>query len=111
MFKIFLIFIFTFKFNPRRNVLLYSTHSHEFYATGMGNIFYRIYGRHIYIYIAVTPLLYYNLAGLTLGLVNIFCIHSVSSGLFYEGANFMINGLPEISIKYFSELAGIIILS
>ena len=42
---------------------------------------------------------------------NIFCIHSVSSGLFYEGANFMINGLPEISIKYFSELASIIILS
>ena len=35
------------------------------------------------------------------------CIHSVSSGLFYEGANFMINGLPEISIKYFSELASI----
>ena len=38
---------------------------------------------------------------------NIFCIHSVSSGIFYEGANFMINGLPEISIKYFSELASI----
>ena len=36
-----------------------------------------------------------------------FRIHSVSSGLFYEGANFMINGLPEISIKYFSELASI----
>ena len=35
------------------------------------------------------------------------CIHSVSSGLFYEGANIMINGLPEISIKYFSELASI----
>ena len=42
---------------------------------------------------------------------NLFCIHSVSSGLFYEGANFMINGLPAISIKFFSELAGIIILS
>ena len=42
---------------------------------------------------------------------NICCVHSVSSGLFYEGANFMINGLPEISIKYFSELASIIILS
>ena len=49
------------------------------------------------------------LFGLILG--NIFCIHSVSSGLFYEGANFMINGLPEISIKYFSELASKIILS
>ena len=42
---------------------------------------------------------------------NIFCVHSVSSEIFYEGANFMINGLPEISIKYFSELASIIILS
>ena len=31
-----------------------------------------------------------------------------SSGLFYEGANFMINGLPEISISFFSELASII---
>ena len=62
----------------------------------------------------VTPLLCCNLAGLALGLAileAIFCIHSVSSGLFYEGANFMINGLPEISIKYFSELASIIILS
>ena len=27
--------------------------------------------------------------------------------LFYEGANLMINGLPEISIQYFSELASI----
>ena len=74
----------------------------------------------------MTPLLCCNLAGLALGLArkytkyiasrmhprgNIFCILSVSSGLFYEGANFMINGLPEISIKYFSELASIIILS
>ena len=32
-------------------------------------------------------------------------------GHVYEGANFMINGLPDISIKYFSELASIIILS
>ena len=63
----------------------------------------------------VTPLLCCNLAGLALGLAILeaiyFCIHSVSSGLFYEGANFMINGMPEISIKYFSELASIIILS
>ena len=42
---------------------------------------------------------------------NIFYIfnkHSVSSGVLYEGANFMINGLPEISISFFSELARII---
>ena len=38
---------------------------------------------------------------------NRFLNNSVSSGIFYEGANFMINGLPEISIKYFSELASI----
>ena len=29
--------------------------------------------------------------------MRLFCIHSVSSGLFYEGANYMIIGLPEIS--------------
>ena len=53
MLKIFLILIFTFnfKFNPVRNVLLCSTHSHEFYATGMGNILYRIYGMHFIVYI------------------------------------------------------------
>ena len=38
----------------------------------------------------------------------IFNKHSVSSGVFYEGANFMINGLPEISISFFSELASTI---
>ena len=43
------------------------------------------------------------------GLINIKNTdHSVSSGVFYEGANFMINGLPEISISFFSELASII---
>ena len=53
MFKIFLILIFTFKFNPGRNVLLCtcSTSSHEFYTTGMGNILYRTYGRHFLVYI------------------------------------------------------------
>ena len=51
MLKIFLILIFTFKFNPVRNVLLCSTYSHEFYTTGMGNILYRIYGRHFIVYI------------------------------------------------------------
>ena len=51
MFKIFLILIFTFKFNPGRNVLLCSTHSHDFYTTGMGNILSRIYGRHFIVYI------------------------------------------------------------
>ena len=34
--------------------------------------------------------------------------HSVSSGVFYEGVIFMINGLPELSISFFSELASII---
>ena len=38
----------------------------------------------------------------------LFYKHSVSSGVFYEGANFMINGLPEISISFFSKLANII---
>ena len=36
---------------------------------------------------------------------NIIYKHSVNSGVFYEGAIFMINGLPEISISFFSELA------
>ena len=51
MFKIFFTLIFTFKFNPRRNVLLCSKHSHEFYTTGMGYLLYRIYGRHFIAYI------------------------------------------------------------
>ena len=64
----------------------------------------------------VPPLLYikksYELVNyLKISLINIFYIfikHSVSSGVFYEGANFMISGLPEISISFFSELASII---
>ena len=36
-------------------------------------------------------------------------IISQKFGLFYEGANFMTIGLPEFSIKYFSELASITI--
>ena len=39
---------------------------------------------------------------------NIIHKHSVSSGVFYEGAIFMIKGLSEISISFFSELASII---
>ena len=40
----------------------------------------------------------------------VFCQTQISVShisIFYEGANVMINGLPEISIKYFSELASI----
>ena len=50
MLKIFLMLIFTFKFNPRRNALLCRIHSQEFYTTGMENILYRIYGRHFIVY-------------------------------------------------------------
>ena len=32
----------------------------------------------------------------------------IRAGVFYEGANFMINGLPEISISFFSKLGSII---
>ena len=51
MLKIFLMLIFTFKFNPRRNVLICRIHSHEFYTPVMGNILNRIYGRYIIVYI------------------------------------------------------------
>ena len=53
----------------------------------------------------VAPLLCGNLAGLALGLAILEAIYFVYILLvleyFMKGANFMINRLPEISIKYF----------
>ena len=64
----------------------------------------------------VTPLLCCNLAGLALGLAILEAIYFVYILLVLEYfmkelTLWLINGLPEISIKYFSELASIIILS